>query len=263
MCDLSFLIVGTQKGGTFPLLLNLNKHKDIFVADEIHFFDNKKHFSNGLKWYCGKVKDQWYKHDRKKKCIGEKTPEYMYHKEAIDRIHKWNPNIKIIICLRDPIKRAFSHWNMAIELASQYKKTNHDTIWTRHFTLNDKPIPFEHIVKRDIINMRMKRKTVDADCVQRGFYIDQIEYILSKFPRKNVHIVINEELKDDYEEYNKIFRFLGVKEYKVDVSFDNIHTYNQASSKMDEDIRKQLMNIYKPYNEKLFKFLGRRIQSWQ
>ena len=47
--------------------------------------------------------------------------------------------------------------------------------------------------------------------LQRGFYIDQIEYILSKFDRKNVLILISEKvLKNPLQEYNKIFNFLGV-----------------------------------------------------
>ena len=44
--------------------------------------------------------------------IGEATPIYIYWKKAIERLVRYNPNIKLIIVLRNPITRAYSHWNM-------------------------------------------------------------------------------------------------------------------------------------------------------
>jgi hypothetical protein len=46
------------------------------------------------------------------KLIGEATPIYMYWKEAPERIREYNAKMKLIILLRNPIDRAYSHWNM-------------------------------------------------------------------------------------------------------------------------------------------------------
>ena len=48
------------------------------------------------------------------KIIGEATPIYMYWKNAIKRIYNYNSDMKLILVLRNPIDRAFSHWNMEV-----------------------------------------------------------------------------------------------------------------------------------------------------
>lgn len=45
--------------------------------------------------------------------------------------------------------------------------------------------------------------------VQRGFYIDQIKYILSLFDRSNLLILISEEVKENYK---KIYQFLEISD---------------------------------------------------
>ena len=51
-----------------------------------------------------------------KLIVGEKTPSYNYLQFAIDEIYNYNPNIKLILLLREPISRAFSQYNMELEL---------------------------------------------------------------------------------------------------------------------------------------------------
>jgi hypothetical protein len=43
--------------------------------------------------------------------LGEATPIYMYWKRALPRIREYNPDLKLIMILRNPITRAYSHWN--------------------------------------------------------------------------------------------------------------------------------------------------------
>lgn len=47
-----FLIVGAQKAGTTSVVANLNKHPDVFVANELHFFD--LYYEFGDEWYTSK-----------------------------------------------------------------------------------------------------------------------------------------------------------------------------------------------------------------
>lgn len=64
-----FLIVGAQKAGTMAAVKNLNKHPDIFVLSECHFFD--LYWDMSLSWY----KKQFHINNRlQKPVIGEKTP---------------------------------------------------------------------------------------------------------------------------------------------------------------------------------------------
>jgi hypothetical protein len=104
-----FLIAGVQKGGTFSLYRLLERHPEISLskAKEVHFFDNEEidwsspsygqYHRNFPRWREGQVR-------------GEATPIYIYWPEALERIHAYNPAIKLILLLRDPIERTYSSW---------------------------------------------------------------------------------------------------------------------------------------------------------
>ena len=237
---INFIIIGVQKGGTDSLAYHINQHKDIFVyPKEIHFFDNKE---NCNKENCNIEK--YYKYfDTKKKFKGEKTPSYILIRNCIDNIYKYLPNIKLIILLREPVQRCFSQYNMNVQ-KGYYKKSFIETINI------DKNIKLEQIENHG------------SYLLQRGFYIDQIKYVLSKFPKENVYIGISEEFRKNPSKLNEVIEFIGANktdDIKID---DSIHTrtYDKSLTKEEFDY---LYNIYKPYNEQLYKFLGRKIESWE
>ena len=118
----NFLIIGTQKGGTTSLMRHLNRNPSIYIHMEPHFFNNNSEYNKGAAEYEKKLNEglknhiKWMKNNKNisknPKIIGEKTPEYMFNKTALKRIKKYNPNIKLIVILREPISRAYSQWNM-------------------------------------------------------------------------------------------------------------------------------------------------------
>ncbi len=237
----NFLIIGVQKGGTESLVHHLNQHNDIFVYDdEIHFFDNQK---NCNKDRCDIEKYYKYFESSSKKFKGEKTPVYILIRNCIDNIYRYLPNIKLIILLREPIQRCFSHYNM-LRQKGFFKRTLIEEIEV------DKNIKLKDITKHG------------SYMLQRGFYIDQIEYVLSKFPRENVYIGISEEFRNNPDKFNEVIKFIGAEplaNFKIE---ENIHarTYEKRMTKEEFNY---LYKIYKPYNERLYKFLGRRIESWE
>jgi len=222
----NYLIIGVQKGGTTSAQYTFSKHPEIFIAPgEMHYFDNK--YSKGLNWY----KSQFPKG---KKTVGEKTPKYIFKSICIDRIYRNIPKVKLVLILRDPVKRFFSQLNMEHGNVSQQE--------------------FNKIARQAI-----RRRT---NVLQRGFYFEQIQHVLSKFPRNQLHIAISEHVKQNpKKEYNKMFKFIGVSELD-DVPYNtNVHkrTYKNAIQKVLQD---RLVRIYKPHNEKLFQFLGFRVANW-
>jgi hypothetical protein len=233
----NFLIIGAQKSGTESMIHHLNLYNDIYVhPKELHFFDSSN--TSDIKKYNNNFSNT------KKKIIGEKTPSYMYLRFAIDKIHKYNPNIKLIILLREPIQRCYSQYNMEIQ-----RKTFNGSFM--NFINLQKNIKLDKIKKNGFYPL------------QRGFYIDQIEYILTKFKRENIYIGISEEFKNNISKYNEVVNFLNSnKNAKNKIIFNpNIHKrqYNTPMSKKDFNY---LYSIYKPYNDKLYKFLGEKIDSW-
>ena len=99
-----FLGIGAQKSGTSWLYENLKLHPEIYVSEqkELHYFDKKLNdslfsYSGNFKNGLGKVK-------------GEITPAYsILQIEKICLIKKLMPRVKLILLLRNPIERAWSH----------------------------------------------------------------------------------------------------------------------------------------------------------
>ena len=113
-------------------------------------------------------------------------------KKCIDRIYTHYPNIKLILILREPIQRAFSQWNMCQSRSDSYPLKNKS---------------FRKTIEDDL--MQKKILYNETDILRRGYYDEQIEYILSKF-NKNLYIGIAEEIKKNKViEYSKIFNFFN------------------------------------------------------
>uniref|UniRef100_A0A0N5C9E2 Sulfotransfer_1 domain-containing protein n=1 Tax=Strongyloides papillosus TaxID=174720 RepID=A0A0N5C9E2_STREA len=98
------LIIGVRKGGTRALLDALSLHPMIKIArHELHFFDNNETYFKGIDWY----RNQMPLADENQIVI-EKTPAYFTTPYAAKRIYQFNPNIKIILILRNPVTRVIS-----------------------------------------------------------------------------------------------------------------------------------------------------------
>lgn len=239
--DPNFLIIGVQKGGTSSAVYHFNKHPNIYLSkEEIHFFDNENNFKKGLKWYRNFFKNI------NKKMIGEKTPSYVFFKKSIDRIHKLYPNMKLILFIREPISRAYSQYNMSQQVSR-----------------NDRCAISKNKSFLDVIKDNKKSKNLTTRTIlQRGFYIDQINYILTKFKKEQLHIAIAEKILDNpLKEYNKIFKFLKVKPLKYLNFRENIHKRKYDSKITDKEFV-YLYKIYRPYNKKLYNYLGYNIKEW-
>ena len=232
----TFICVGAQKAGTLSFATHFNKHPEVFFHEtEQHFFDRDCNFTNE-ECDISKYEEKFISD---KPIRGEKTPEYMTRRIYIDRIHKYDADIKLIILLREPIQRLLSSHN--------------------HSNSIDRPWKFS------IDNIEESLKLPNSTQFINGKYIDQIEYILTKFPKENIYIGIAEEIKQNpLEEYNKILTFLGAKPFDETFSFNpNIHKRKYLpESKFSEFDKKLLYEFYSPYNERLYTFLGRRIPSW-
>src|ERR1700683_4224262 len=107
-----FLIAGVQKGGTSSLDAYLRQHPQIGMADskEVHFFDEEAHFASGVPNY--EVYHRNFSMKDSTLIYGEATPIYFYWSDSMRRIWEYNRDIKIIVLLRNPSERAWSHWRM-------------------------------------------------------------------------------------------------------------------------------------------------------
>jgi hypothetical protein len=240
----TFMCIGVQKAGTTSLINYMNEHPNIYMRKrESHFFDKPKE-NNQMD-----IEEYEKMFETDKTIVGEKTPSYCFLQYAIDRIYVYNPNIKLILILREPISRAYSQYNMEVQRHNkdnQFNKTNIMCEMKKEL----------HVKLSDV-------KKNGNYFIIRGFYDEIIEYILSKFKKEQFLICISEEIRENKQKYyNEIFDFLGAER------LDNIRTdmdthIRKYTKPIPNKVEKKLHKIYKSHNENLYKILGRRIEIWE
>ena len=194
----NFICPGTQKAATSTLYNILNQHPDIYLPKkkETHFFDREERFSQGIDWY----QEQYYGDVADETVIGDMTPEYMYLSHIPQRIMDClGPDIKFIFMLRNPVDRAFSHYQMSVRRG-----------WEKY--------PLKKAIKLE--EERVSRGPAEArnfSYIGRGYYALQVERFLALFPRENMKFVLFEDFIGNMPEtVGDILRFLGVEPCPMD-----------------------------------------------
>ena len=111
-----FVIIGAQKSGTTSLYDFIVKHPAIESAakKELHYFS--WFYACGDKWYRSNFptnlsSSRFYKDVGQKLLTGEASPTYLFYPMVPGRMVKALPNVKLIVILRNPVDRAYSHYN--------------------------------------------------------------------------------------------------------------------------------------------------------
>ena len=241
---LDFIVAGAQKSGTTALHYFLAKHPNITMGDqqEIHFFDDDATFAATVDY------EQLHKHYplvAPSTIAGDCTPSYIYFKPAAERIWKYNPKIKLLILLRNPVGRAFAHWNM-----QRFK--------------GREPLDFFDAVREEKARIAGAPPTEARRFayVDRGFYARQLDRFFRLFPREQVKVVKFEEFKNKQREtLVSIFSFLGLKPLRSVRNKDrNVVPYDQA---ITPEERKQIQGIFAEDIEKLERMLGWDCSDWK
>src|SRR5438445_6058497 len=241
---LDFILAGAQKSGTTALHYFLSKHPDITMGDqqEMHFFDNDAAFVSHVDY------EQLHKHYpllAPSTIAGDCTPSYMYYEPAAERIWKYNPKIKLLIILRNPIDRAFAHWNM-----QRFRRRE--------------PLDFLEAVKEE--NKRANEveplQSRRYSYVDRGFYAEQLERVFKFFPREQTKVIKFDEFRDKKPETSdSISPFLNVN--PVFSSRDKDRNIVPYEREMTVKERKHLYKIFADAIAKLEQMLGWDCSDWK
>lgn len=241
---LNFIVPGAQKSGTTALHYVLKKHSQIALPDrqELHFFDDEQIFLRRV-GYDGL--HQHFRPTAKWSIAGEVTPSYLYWKPAMERIHTYNPQIKLVILLRNPIDRAFAHWNM-----QRFK--------------DREALDFLPALKEEPrrIAQPLSIESRRFAYVDRGLYSAQLERVFKFFPAEQVKIVKFEDFRDRKQEtLDGMFDFLDVKRLHVTRDKDrNVVPYERA---MTTEERKYLVGVFATEIAKLEQTLGWDLSDWR
>jgi hypothetical protein len=194
-----FIIGGAMKSGTTTLHEILNQHPDVFIAnDELHFFDmdniaqhpDFNQFKRGH-WSSHNLEEnsasywQWYSSQftaaKDGQLIGEDSTTYLASESALQRIALQNKQIKLVILLRHPTARTYSHY------------------W--------------HMVRagRAMFNFEDTLRFSPHSLLNRSAYLPQLKSLFIHIPKEQVRVILFEDfLLDKTKVIEGLCEFLGL-----------------------------------------------------
>ena len=215
-----FFIVGAPKAGTTSLYHYLNEHPQVDMSSqkEPDYFSDKAIHGQGM--YYGKNRvntlDKYESLFVQKESVlyGEGSVSYLFYDNVAEDIKEYNPNAKIIIMLRNPIERAFSHYLMDYRLG-----LIHDS--------------FENIIAK-----KSKHKNAHLfyqQYIEVSKYATQIQRYLDFFEKDSILFIDYEDFKNNVlETVDQVYNFLNISaEFAANINIK----YNAFSMPKNKVIR--------------------------
>lgn len=189
---IDFIGIGATKSGTTWIANMLAKHPDICLSEpkEVRYFNHVVESRENTEWAPNVNHTKplsWYKmhfaHCREKQLKGEFSPIYLTDETTAAEIKKSHPEVKLIVCLRNPIDRAYSHY------------------WMMRSYLKTETRSFEEAINGKNIYLRA------------GFYYKKLSRYFELFNKDQIKIVLFDNITENNEAVLKdIFAFLEVKD---------------------------------------------------
>jgi hypothetical protein len=248
----AIVILGAQKAGTSSLFTCLSEHPDVLspTEKEVHYFD--LNFARGREWYRAH-----FPHRSAPSTSGrsrgpaqltlEASPYYLFHPAVPERLHSVLPDAKLIVMLRNPVNRAYSHY------------------W-HEYERGFERLPLRAALAAEEDRLRGEAAKLLADVryrsfahqhysyVSRGLYVEQVRAWFARFPSGRFLFVKSEQLFADPEaQMARVLRFVGLPpENGMRPRPVNAGRYPP----MDRELRESLTEYYDPHNRQLGELLG-------
>jgi len=255
-----FVIIGAKRGGTTSLYNYLLEHPSVaplFPGRQrikgAHYFDSE--YARGPRWYRShfplEVGGRQISRPRASPVItGEASPYYLFHPLAAQRLARDVPGARLIVVLRDPVERAYSH----------YKER------ARH---GAEPLSFEQALAAEPARLRGEAERIAAEpgyrsaehedhsYLAQGRYLDMLPRWFALFGREQFHIVASEDFYADPDRVvNDAWSFLGLAAGQL--RSRTRHNYHPAPD-FPPETRQRLQRGFAAHNRDLEHLLGRAL----
>lgn len=255
-----FLVVGTKRGGTTSLFNYLLMHPGVLglyprtrqQKSTDYFF---QHQARGDSWYRSNFHTGVFRQGLARRLgyrpvSGEASPYYIWDPRIAKAAHRLNPSLKAIMLLRNPVDRAFSHWQERVPHGIE-------------------PLGFAEALEAEPQRLAGELDRMLADPLyhsdahdwysyrSRGIYQPQLENWRSVFPAEQLLVIRSEDMYADVQSVvDQVCAFLGLPAYELPTT----KTFN-ASKRLPipEECRAELTEFYRPHNEELERYLGRSL----
>lgn len=205
-----FFIIGGQKCGTTSLFHYIKDHPEICVSDpkEVIFFTEDETYKKGINYF-----EDFFKGCDESKTIGTADVHLLVSSKAPERLYNYNPNAKLILCVREPVERAFSAYLMGVR----------DGWETEQISFEDAIMKEEERVKQ----ARSMNK-YHLGYVNNGLYAKHIKRWLTYFDKDQILLLNFHDFKENTEAtVKRTYEFLEVR---TDFEPDTSTKYNIMAS---------------------------------
>ncbi len=246
----NMIIIGAPKTGTTSLHYYLAQHPEVYMSDdkEPHFFCNDLHEENDAFFKFNKYfryrseKDYLniFKDAKDEHVIGEASTTYIYSKTAAQNIYNFDPTMKIVAIIRDPLDLAFSWYNYL-------KFLTHETAES-----------FEEALSLE--SARKKDYSKIPDCVLYPtsiFYSEVVDFsnnlkrFTDLFPEEQCKFILYDDLKENVGKvYEETLKFLGVDDQFVpDFSMKNV-----SGGARFKGVKEKVDNLSFAFRQKFYQY---------
>jgi hypothetical protein len=237
------VILGAQKCGTSSLHNYLTQHPGVIapLRKEVHYFD--LNHDRGESWYRAH-----FGREGEPGLNLDSSPYYLFHPAVPRRMHELLPDARLIVLLRDPARRAYSHyWH-------ERDKGREDLSFEA--AIDAEP---ERLGKAEeqLASGQLERSREHQlhSYLARGRYAAQLERWFALYPRERIHILRFEDFaQDPLAGLNRTLAFLGLPP-AASVSLEARNTRRYPP--MEEATMARLREYFEPHNRRLGELLGR------
>jgi len=261
----SAICIGAQKGGTTALFDYFTNHPGVLRSriKEINFFNCDANFSRGISFYHSFFPRKTLASHNK--LTFDITPGYIVDAErTAKRIFDYNPDMRIIVLLRNPITRAYSAWQMYRKLCSGNREWFYkwmercDPSVHQDFFIR-RPSSFGQNFEKDItdeIDEINRGQIIEMPILRLGIYHQYLKYYFEYFPQDQIFITSSEDMKKDTKgELLKIEKFVGLEPHTWSQEELRPSFEGKYSDGMSQSEYMLLKSFYKEHNETLFDLL--------
>jgi hypothetical protein len=217
------------------------------LGKEIHYFD--LHYARGPRWYRGRFP---FAHRLRPPAITiDASPYYLAHPLAAERAHRLLPEVKLVALLRNPIERAFSHYQHEVRDGRE-------------------SLSFAEAIDREAERLAGEEERLQRDSgyysfnhhrysyTRRGHYLEQLERWTRWYPRSQLLVLQSEWLfRDPAAASAAVYEFLGLRPHHL----EKYKPFYQGAydRRIPADIRQRLVTYFEPHNRALYRWLGREL----
>lgn len=199
------LLIGAGRSGTTSLCSALAQHPEICFSTikEVNYFSIEDLYSRGEEYFHSFF-------DYKDENVVATSDTYLLPAyDAIEKIHSYNPEMKLVVLLRDPVNRAYSSYNYSV---------NYGHHKAYHSFLDSIDIEKDIMQKKDLIEIN------NLGHFYGSLYARHLQEWAKLFPKQQMLILRTSDMRDNPGRFSsKLTDFLGIQSYQFTYEKQNVN----------------------------------------